>query len=472
MSILSRVAVAASGLPLDVKKFMRGLLLVNTVAAAGSAATDATALTAGKNLVTASDGTKGVILPAAEADMEVRVTNTVAGSNLLVYPNTGAQINALTATTGAFTVPGGNEAIFYCDVTGSSGHWYVAAGGTEAFDNLTMTNPIVYDHNTTITAFATGGQASAVALTGEFNNVTTCATAGDSVKLLAAALGQKQTVKNSGVAALAVFPFSGDSINAMAVNLSIDIPPNGQMVFHAISATVWETDEMLVSQAPTTQKGSLVVKAADSAGNTVTTLTNASQAAARTYTIPDAGADASYVMTEGTQTINGAKTFGGTVAHGVQSVTRTGLQRIINTGAKLGAGAGWTLGGGAVNTGLMATMAASQTAGTLVVPIPGLKVGDTITAFSLVGQIESAGGIATLDADLRKHTAAAADVTDASVGAIVQISVTADAIVSAAKSALAEVVAADETFYVLLTGTTAAATDLALQGITITVSEV
>jgi hypothetical protein len=31
---------------------------------------------------------------------------------------------------------------------------------------------------------------------------------------------------------------------------------------------------------------------------------------ARTYTVPDAGANASFVMTEGTQTINGAKTFG------------------------------------------------------------------------------------------------------------------------------------------------------------------
>lgn len=35
----------------------------------------------------------------------------------------------------------------------------------------------------------------------------------------------------------------------------------------------------------------------------------------RTITLPDPGANASYVMTEGTQTINGAKTFGGAVTH-------------------------------------------------------------------------------------------------------------------------------------------------------------
>ncbi len=48
---------------------------------------------------------------------------------------------------------------------------------------------------------------------------------------------------------------------------------------------------------PTASKGKVQHKAADSAGNTTTTITNASQAAARTYTIPDAGASADFVMT-------------------------------------------------------------------------------------------------------------------------------------------------------------------------------
>lgn len=60
----------------------------------------------------------------------------------------------------------------------------------------------------------------------------------------------------------------------------------------------------------TAAKGKIQVAAADSAGDTTTTITNASQAGARTYTIPDAGASASFVMTEGAQTVNGAKTFG------------------------------------------------------------------------------------------------------------------------------------------------------------------
>jgi hypothetical protein len=156
------------------------------------------------------------------------------------------------------------------------------------------------------------------------------------------------------------------------------------------------------------------------------------------------------------------------------SVIRASQKRVFNGYSKVGATAGWTVGGGAVNTGLTATMAASQTAGTLVVPISGLKVGDTITSFHLIGQVESAGNNVTIDADLRKLTAAAADVADASVGAITQLVVAVDTILSATntnKASLAEVVAADETFYVLVTATTTASTDIALQGVAVTVTE-
>jgi hypothetical protein len=156
------------------------------------------------------------------------------------------------------------------------------------------------------------------------------------------------------------------------------------------------------------------------------------------------------------------------------SVIRASQKRVFSGYSKVGATAGWTVGGGAVNTGLTATMAAGQTGGTLVVPISGLKVGDTITSFHLIGQVESAGNDVTIDAALRKHTAAAADVADASVGAITQLVVAVDTILSATntnKASLAEVVAADETFYVLVTATTTASTDIALQGVAVTVTE-
>jgi hypothetical protein len=153
------------------------------------------------------------------------------------------------------------------------------------------------------------------------------------------------------------------------------------------------------------------------------------------------------------------------------AVVRASQQYVQSTAyCKVGATAGWTV--GAADDVSLVTLPQSQTASTLVIPVTiPLKVGCTITAFSLNGQIDSAGGAVTLDADLRKITEAEAGYADASVGAITQIAKTADYKVTDAKTSLAEVVAADESFYVLVTGTTAATTDIEIAGITVTITE-
>src|SRR3990167_9566805 len=51
--------------------------------------------------------------------------------------------------------------------------------------------------------------------------------------------------------------------------------------------------------------GKIALTAADNAGNTTTTFVNASQSGARTYTIPDAGASANFVISTGAQTVLG-----------------------------------------------------------------------------------------------------------------------------------------------------------------------
>ncbi len=72
-----------------------------------------------------------------------------------------------------------------------------------------------------------------------------------------------------------------------------------------IQAGLSGTAGALISFPTTAATGSLKVVAASSAGDFITTITNASQAAARTYTIPDAGASSSFLLTNssGTQTI-------------------------------------------------------------------------------------------------------------------------------------------------------------------------
>ena len=77
----------------------------------------------------------------------------------------------------------------------------------------------------------------------------------------------------------------------------------------------------------TTSLGTLRFTAADSAGDTTTLITNASQAGARTYTIPDAGASASFAMTAGAQTLTGVNTF---TAAPVVTITDAGTNSVTD----------------------------------------------------------------------------------------------------------------------------------------------
>jgi len=137
--------------------------------------------------------------------------------------------------------------------------------------------------------------------------------------------------------------------------------------------------------------------------------------------------------------------------------------RQVATQAKVGAGAGWVL-GGADNLPYVATMAAGQTAGTLVIPIDGLRIGDTITGFKVNAQVESGGNVVTIDAALRAVTNVAAEPTDGLIGAgMTQVSVTVDTAVASAKTGLTEVVASGKSYYLLITATTGASCDIILQ---------
>jgi hypothetical protein len=182
--------------------------------------------------------------------------------------------------------------------------------------------------------------------------------------------------------------------------------------------------------------------AVSNAANTFSATITAEPTAARALVLPD---------------------YSGTIL----STGRASQQYSFTIGAP-GATSGW-VGIGGSNT-QASTLPAGETGSTLVIPV-GLHVGDIITAFTVRGQVESAGNTATLDASLFKLTGAAGDLVSVDIGAIAQVSVTADAIVNASKTLVSpETVGADESFFVLLTGTTAASTDFAIQGVLITVT--
>jgi len=110
--IAAEAAVSGAGyVPVLLNK--RNQQPASTVAATGSTQADAAQLpSAGFCLVTAGDGTKGVLLPAAVAGLTVTVKNS-SGSGLKVYPATGDTINALSANA-AITIATQTCPTFHC----------------------------------------------------------------------------------------------------------------------------------------------------------------------------------------------------------------------------------------------------------------------------------------------------------------------------------------------------------------------
>lgn len=124
----------------------------------------------------------------------------------------------------------------------------IDAAGTALTTDLTVSGLVYESAANAVSPFATGGQASATALTKQVNRVTTVTTAGDSVALPASAAGLLITVINDAAAnGLAVFPASGDAINALSANASITVPAKTVGLFSCAVAGQW--NELLL-EAP------------------------------------------------------------------------------------------------------------------------------------------------------------------------------------------------------------------------------
>lgn len=109
--------------------------------------------------------------------------------------------------------------------------------------NLISGGPVT----TGITAYAGGGQTNATQLNFGTNEITVCATAGDSVKLQPAQADARIIVINDGATACDVFPFLGDTINDGAVNIAVRVAPGNETTFTAINGTNWETSTQTIA---------------------------------------------------------------------------------------------------------------------------------------------------------------------------------------------------------------------------------
>lgn len=144
------------------------------------------------------------------------------------------------------------------------------------------------------------------------------------------------------------------------------------------------------------------------------------------------------------------------------------IEKILYQDGKVGGAAGWTV--RAAANSFMATVAASQAAGTLVVPLPGLNEGDQIVGFHLNGQIASEGNDVEVDAALYESLPVAAASTHTAVTGFSM-----DQLVVAENTAMTEAntqkrvseanvktVKRNAAYFVLLTVTTNASTDVEL----------
>jgi hypothetical protein len=140
------------------------------------------------------------------------------------------------------------------------------------------------------------------------------------------------------------------------------------------------------------------------------------------------------------------------------TVAATTARSIVCVGpAKAGTTAGWVV-AAANNIGKLATLPLNISAGTLVMRIPNLAVGDRIVGAYLVGSLQAtAGQHTTIALDLRSLTAAVAGATDARVAVSATLDVVANTIMSSANTAVAScdhTMIAGESLYALITATT------------------
>lgn len=185
------------------------------------------------NITSGSSGDAGTFIsfPATAANGTLIVAATNAGGAF----NTTIT-NAATGQTAVISIPDGGQTTSNFIISNSATTQTIATG------SLAMT--VGYFTQSAInglTALAGGAQAG-TALTRQINRVTTVTSAADSVQLPAATAGRVVTVINAAAAnAMAVFPQTGEIINALAANASISVAANKVITFYCALAGTWNS---------------------------------------------------------------------------------------------------------------------------------------------------------------------------------------------------------------------------------------
>ena len=110
------------------------------------------------------------------------------------------------------------------------------------FASISLTGLMYESYVGSLTAHAGGGQASALALTAEVNQVTVVATAGDSVALPAAVQGLTIAVINDAALPMQVYGTGTDTINDVATATGISQMAQSVILYICTSTGNWSAD--------------------------------------------------------------------------------------------------------------------------------------------------------------------------------------------------------------------------------------
>jgi hypothetical protein len=206
----------------------------------------------GTRTITLNTGNLTLTAQAAGSSVTVPATGTLA--------TTSNKLSDFAATTSA------ELAGVISDETGS--------GALVFGTSPTITTPtITFSTSATVTA-GTNAQGQG-ALTSDYNVVTTTTTAPSGVTLPVATVGRRITVVNKGTNSITIYPATGGTIDALALNAAITLPINQQLVFKASSTTQWySTYGLLVGLAAVASAvaANSVTLGTDTVGNYVATV--------------------------------------------------------------------------------------------------------------------------------------------------------------------------------------------------------
>jgi hypothetical protein len=334
--------------------------VIRTANSTPSAVTLPTA-TVGRRVVISNDAANTVnIYPASGASIDGYNTNVsipltvggyiefVAGSTTKWYSTSNISISNLDlsqlSTAGALQVSKGGTGSTTAGITtfnNITGYSASGATGTTSTNLVFSTSPSLTTPSLTAPTFSTtpsviaGTNAQDQApLTADFNVIVNTPNSPSGVTLPTATQGRRVVVANDGTNSISIYPASGASIGATAVNQSISLAVGGYIEFIASSSTKWYYTNNLASTGGGTGGGTgsialRVVTSAATSGNITPTAGTADQ-----YNILGLTGNITVVAPSGTAT-DGQRLLLKIEDNGVASRTITWSSNYREVGAQL-----------------------------------------------------------------------------------------------------------------------------------------